>query len=119
MDLSTASYIFTVGIIIWLIGVLSLWQVFVKAEYEGWKSLIPVYNSYILTKIAGQPLWVFICLFVPVVNVVSIALISLGVAKAFGRGFGMAVVLILFSYFGYMYLGWGQAKYVGAPAESN
>lgn len=113
MDYASASYILTVGIIIWLIGVLSLWQVFVKAGYDGWKSIIPIYNTYILTKIANQPMWVFILLFFPFVNLIAVIIISVGVANAFGKGFGTALALILFSFFGYMYLGWGQAEYQG------
>lgn len=30
------------------------WKIFVKAGEKGWKSLIPVYNAYILCKIAGK-----------------------------------------------------------------
>lgn len=105
------------AIIIWLIGVLSLWQVFYKAGYEGWKSIIPVYNIYILTKIAAQPIWVFLLHFVPGVNVVAALLVSLGVAKAFGKDTAFGVILWLFGYFGYMYLGWSKVAYVGHSAE--
>jgi hypothetical protein len=110
-------YILVVGLILWLIGVLSLWQVFYKAGYEGWKSIIPIYNAYILTKIGGQPTWVFVLLFIPIVNIVGHLLTSLGVAKAFGQEQWFGVVLFLFGYFGYMYLGWGQAEYSAVETE--
>lgn len=111
-----ASYILSVGLIIWLIGVLSMWQVFEKAGYEGWKSLIPIYNVYILSQIGGQPVWAFVILFVPVLNIVGALMISMGVAKAFGKGTGFGILLFVFNFFGYLYLGWGQAEYVGEKA---
>lgn len=112
MDFASASFILSTAIIILLIQVLSFWQVFEKAGYEGWKSIVPFYNSYILSKIGGQPTWVFVMLFIPLLNVVAIILISLGVAKAFSKGPVFAIIgLMLFSFFGYMYLGWGESQY--------
>jgi hypothetical protein len=31
------------------------WKVFTKAGQPGWAALIPFYNAYMLTKIAGRP----------------------------------------------------------------
>jgi hypothetical protein len=119
MNYAQASFIIGAVIIILLIQVLSFWQIFNKAGYDGWKSIIPIYNTYILSKIGNQSALVFVLLFVPVINVIASILISLGVAKAFGKGVGFAVVgLMLFSFFGYMYLGWGQSEYIQAKAEA-
>ncbi len=107
------AYLLTVGLIIWLIGILSLWQVFYKAGEDGWKSIIPIYNTYILSKIGGQPIWVFLILFLPFIGLIGSLLIALGVAKAFGKEPWFGFILFFFSFFGYMYLGWGQSEYVG------
>jgi hypothetical protein len=118
MDFASASFILSVGIIILLIQVLSYWQVFAKAGYEGWKSIIPIYNNYILSKIGSQPTWVFIMLFIPFLNIVAAILIALGVAKSFSKGPLFAIFgLVLFSFFGYMYLGWGQSEYTKIEVE--
>jgi hypothetical protein len=112
MDFATASFILSASLIIILIQVLSFWQVFTKAGYEGWKSIVPFYNTYILSKIGSQPVWVFVLLFIPFINIIGTILISLGVAKAFSKGPLFAIVgLVLFSFFGYMYLGWGDSEY--------
>lgn len=112
MNYGSASFILSMFFIIILIQVLSYWQVFVKAGFDGWKSIIPIYNTYILTKIGSQPLWVFLMLFIPVLNIVAVILISLSVAKSFGKGAVFGIFgLILFSFFGYMYLGWGDSEY--------
>ena len=40
-------------IILFIIFVIPLWQIFNKAGESGWKSLIPLYNLYIVYKIGG------------------------------------------------------------------
>ena len=118
MDFASASFILSVGLIILLIQVLSYWQVFAKAGYEGWKSIIPIYNNYILSKIGSQPIWVFVMLFIPFLNIIAAILIALGVAKSFSKGPLFAIFgLVIFSFFGYMYLGWGQSEYTKIEIE--
>lgn len=106
------SFIFTFGLIIYLVFVLSLWQIFNKAGEKGWYSLIPIYNVYVLTKIANQPVWVFILLYVPVIQIVASIMLAIALAKSFSKSTLFAIVgLVLFPYFGYMILGWGDAQY--------
>jgi hypothetical protein len=31
-----------------------MWKVFVKAGHPGWAAIVPIYNLYILTQIAGR-----------------------------------------------------------------
>lgn len=114
MEELSVGYYFGGAILLLFVQILSFWQVFEKAGHEGWKSIIPIYNAYTLSKIGGQPTWVFISLFLPILNVLGSILISLGVAKAFGKSVVFAFFgLMVFSFFGYMYLGWGSAKYIG------
>lgn len=117
MDVAAVSFLLTVGFIIILIYVLALWQVFTKAGEDGWKAIIPIYNQYILSKIGNQPVWVFLLLFIPFINIGASLLISLGVAEAFGKSTVVGVLIWLFPYFGYMYLGWGQAEYKAQDQE--
>ena len=35
----------------------ALWKVFRKAGQPGWASIIPIYNTYIMCKIAGRSGW--------------------------------------------------------------
>ncbi len=46
------------------------WVVFTKAGEERWKSLIPIYNLYVLLRIVGRPGWWLILYLIPIVNVV-------------------------------------------------
>ena len=43
-----------------------IWKVFTKAGQPGWASLVPIYNIYILTKIAGRPAFWLLFLFVQI-----------------------------------------------------
>lgn len=104
--------------IFWLIvvvlSIVAYWKIFTKAGEAGWKSLIPFYSSYILFKIAGRNGWGFLLLFVPIVNVVVMLMVSIDLAKHFGKDTLFGVVgLFLFSIIGYLILGFGEAKYVG------
>jgi len=43
------------GLIILIVA--GIWKVFVKAGQPGWAAIIPIYNIYILLKIACKPGW--------------------------------------------------------------
>jgi Family of unknown function (DUF5684) len=92
------------------------WKVFTKAGQPGWAALIPFYNAYILTKIAGRPGWWVLMLMIPFVNIAFGILLAIDIAKAFGQGAAFGVVLLfLLSGIGYLVLGFGEYRYVGAP----
>ena len=44
-----------VGVTVFMIA--SVWKVFAKAGEPGWASIIPIYNTYVVLKIAGKPWW--------------------------------------------------------------
>jgi Family of unknown function (DUF5684) len=91
------------------------WKVFTKAGQPGWAALIPFYNAYILTKIAGRPGWWVLMLIIPFVNIAFGILLAIDIAKAFGQGAAFGVVLLfLLSGIGYLVLGFGEYRYVGA-----
>lgn len=128
MDISTitsgfATYPYGPGFdFFWLVFAVVMliagWRVFEKAGEEGWKVLIPFYNSYTLFRIAGRNGWGFLLLFVPLVNLVVLIMISLDLAKHFGKSgvFGF-FGLFLFSFVGYVILGFGEDKYIGTKHE--
>lgn len=45
------------ALIIAVLSIIAMWRIFTKAGEKGWKSLIPIYNVYILFKIAGRNFW--------------------------------------------------------------
>lgn len=108
-------------LVVWLailvLVIAGFWKVFVKAGHPGWAAIVPIYNLYILCKIAGRPAWWLILFFIPGVNFIVSIFISLDVAKAFGKGVGFAVGLIFLGFIFYPILGFGDAQYQGPPAR--
>ena len=91
-----------------------LWKVFAKAGQPAWACLIPIYNLYILLKIAGRPGWWILLMIIPLVNIVVSILVAIDVAKAFGQSAAWGVVLLfLLCGFGYLLLGFGNYRYIG------
>ena len=95
-----------------------IWKVFSKAGQPGWAAIIPIYNAYILLKIAGKPGWWLLLLFIPLVNLVIGILVAIEVAKAFGKGTGFGLGLVFLGFIFYPILGFGSATYQGAPAST-
>lgn len=86
-----------VYIIIAVLGIVAMWKIFTKAGKPGWHAIIPFLNMYDLAEISGYNGWMFLLLFIPIVNIVMIILFMLGLAKNFGKGTGFAIGLILLS----------------------
>jgi hypothetical protein len=109
--------------ILWLLYVAFLvvylvaaWIVYTKAGEEGWKALIPIYNIWVLLKIVGRPGWWLILFLIPFVNFVIWIIVSIDLAKSFGKGTGFALGLIFFAPIFYMILAFGDATYRGPAA---
>ena len=45
--------------------VVSMWKIFEKAGMEGWECIIPIYSTYILTKIVNKPGYWTILMLIP------------------------------------------------------
>lgn len=91
-----------------------LWKVFTKAGQPGWAAIIPIYNTYVLCKIAGRSGWWVVLLIIPVVDVVILLILCLDIAKAFGKSGAFGFFgLFLFSIIGYPILAFGDARYQG------
>ncbi len=100
-----------------VIAIIGMWKVFEKAGQPGWACIIPLFNVYILLKIAGRPAWWLILFFVPIANFVVAIIVAMDVAKAFGQSamFGF-FLLFLFAGIGYLILGFGNYQYRGPAA---
>lgn len=98
--------------LIWLVLILVAgWKMYVKAGQQGWVSLIPILNILGLLKIVHRPWWWLLLMLIPLVNVVVGIILMLDLAKAFGHGVGMALLLIFLTVIGYLVLGFGSSQY--------
>lgn len=114
MSMATVLTIIGIETVLLVIMFVALWKIFTKAGEAGWKSLIPIYNLYIMFKISGMSGWWILLMLVPLVNVIGSILLSLNLAKSFGRSqlFGI-VGLYIFGLIGFPILAFGESQYVG------
>lgn len=106
-----------VSLVVGIIALVALWKTFVKAGEPGWAVIIPIYNSIVMLKIVGRPLWWVVLMLIPLVNIVVGIIVMIDFAKSFGKGavFGF-FGLVVFSIVGFCILGFGSARYVGPAA---
>ncbi len=107
-------------LVLGVVAVAGMWKVFEKAGQPGWGAIIPFFNLYLLCKIAGRPGWWWLLGFIPLFGgliwfILSL-IVSMDIAKAFGKSGGFGVGLWLLSFVFYPILGFGEARYGGASA---
>ncbi|HOO28336.1 MAG TPA: DUF5684 domain-containing protein [Lachnospiraceae bacterium] len=139
LAMGTAVVIFC--LILYVLYVIAYWKLFTKAGEAGWKSIIPIYNGYILYKIGWQVKWFWIVLGLGVISnilsaiggnspvviiivictlmsvaagIISGIIFNLKLAKAYGKGTGFGIGLIFLNTIFVFILAFGDSKYVGA-----
>lgn len=105
-----------VWLILCVIVIIGLWKVFTKAGQPGWMSIIPFLNFFILCKIAGRPGWWLLLMLIPFVNFIIWIVLSLDLAKKFGKGAGFGIGIALLSFIFLPVLGFSDAQYQGSAA---
>lgn len=113
-----AAVILLIELALLAVILVGFWKVFAKAGQPGWAALIPIYNCYILLKIVGRPVWWLILLLIPLVNIVIAVILSLDLAKSFGKSTGFAIGLLLLGFIFYPILGFGDATYQGPSVRA-
>ncbi len=88
-----------------------MWFLHEKANYPGWTSLIPIYNIYILIKIARKPAYWLFFLCIPYINIIFIIWLWNRIAKAFGKNEAFTVGIILLGIIFIPILALGSSKY--------
>jgi hypothetical protein len=104
----------TLGLAVFLVA--ASWKLFSKAGQPGWGCLVPIYNFYLMCKIAGRPGWWTLLAFIPLVNFVIMIIVCIDIAKAFGQGAGVGLGLAFLGIIFVPVLAFGSATYRGAPA---
>lgn len=96
-----------------------MWKIFTKAGKEGWASIVPFYNFYVMVEISKKPTWWFGMMFVPFANIVFMIMIMNGISKSFGKSEGFTVGMLFLPYVFYPILAFGDAQYVDAEKSNN
>jgi hypothetical protein len=105
-----------VWLILVILPIVGMWKTYSKAGQPGWAAIIPIYNLIVLLQIVGRPIWWFILMLIPVVNIVIAIIVFVELAKCFGKGIGFAIGLFLLAPIFFLILGFGSAQYT-APTN--
>ena len=105
-----------------ILQIIITWKVFTKMGLDGWKSLIPFYNTYVLCeKVFGNGLYM-LCLFAAAIPVVGeillllfIIIMNIRLAKSFGKDTAFVVGLIFLPTIFMGILAFGNAQYQQLP----
>lgn len=98
-------------------SIVTFWKLFTKAGKPGWAGLVPFYNIIVFLEITGRPLWWFVLLLIPFVNLVIAVVVTLDMAKVFGKDTGFGLGLLFLGFIFYPILAFGEARYIGPVAS--
>ncbi|HUZ21087.1 MAG TPA: DUF5684 domain-containing protein [Acidimicrobiales bacterium] len=112
---SSGAYV-VVYVVVVVLEITAIWRLFTKAGRPGWAAIIPIYNAYVLLRIVGRSGWWLLVYFIPLVNLVALAIVMYDLARSFGRGGGFAIGLFFLSFIFVPILGFGPATYRGPAA---
>lgn len=97
-----------------LLVIAGTWTMFAKAGQPGWAAIIPIYNLYVFCKVAQRPGWWLILLLIPILDIVFFLIVSVDIAKYFGKGTGFGIGVWLLPFIFIPVLGFGSAQYRAA-----
>ena len=108
--------------ITWALTIIATWKIFKKAKEPGWKSLIPIYNTYTLYKIIGLSFWKWLiipALIIGLLSGVSGYITGLSsdyeVIGAIPTLIGCAIEVIILTKFAYYFAkAYGKGKWFAA-----
>jgi hypothetical protein len=101
------------GIIVGVLLLIAVWKILTKAGEKGWKAIIPFYNMYTLVKVVDGKGIKFLLFLIPIVGFIYDIIFSIRMAKAFGKGTGFGIGILLFPNIFTLILGFGSAEYKG------
>ena len=91
---------------------IGLWGIFTKAGLAGWKSIVPIYRSWLwLRKVIERPWWWMIFLFIPFLNIFMGYLMIWKTIRLYGKTSYLALIPgTFFNYFYLPYLGFSKKQ---------
>lgn len=111
----------TVLVILYLLLSIGLWKLFSKAGQKAWIAFVPIYNYIVWLRLIKKPWWWVFLLLVPGVNFLMLAVISVQLAKAFGKKGNIELTFAaLVPYIYFIFIGFKEdVKFIGPEEKSN
>lgn len=126
-----------VSLIMAILEIIGGWKVFQKFGEPGWKAIIPFYNFYVEYKYTWKPIMALPVIILGIGGGIAMECVAEGsvlqtvfslvflvgwvfsivgfhkLSKAFGKGIGFTIGMVLFPGIFRIILGFGKAQYVG------
>ncbi len=109
--------VFVVYLAIVVVVIAGIWRAFEKAGAPGWAAIIPIYNVYVMVKMADKEGWWVILFLIPLVNLVVGFIVFEVIARKFGKTSGFAIGMLLLGFVFWPMLGFGDAEWEAAPVQ--
>lgn len=87
-----------IAVAAYVVTSLFLGRIFKKAGIESWKAWVPVYNTWIMLEMGGQPGYWAILALIPIVNIVACVFICIAMYQI-GLNFGKEGAFVLLAIF--------------------
>jgi len=111
-----AGIVMLIYLAILIVMIIGCWKSYSKAGQPGWACIIPIYNMIVWLQICGRPIWWFILLLIPLVNIIIFLIVCIDFAKSFGKGAGFGIGIFLIPFVFIPMIGFGSASYQGPSA---
>ena len=97
--------------IILIITLIANWILFQKMGREGWESIIPFYNQYVLFEELYGNGWKFLLLLIPFYNIYVCIKLNIDLAHGFHKSTGFGIGLLFLSFIFLSILAFSSATY--------
>src|SRR5262245_49602939 len=118
---ATIAVFVLIFIAVYLLFAFAFLGVFRKSGKPAWAAFVPIANEWFIFETAGRPGWWVLLGFIPfcggLILFVLWIIVSIDLAKSFGKGGGFAVGLIFLPFIFLYILGYGSAQYLGPAAQ--
>jgi signal peptidase I len=95
-----------------------LWRIFEKAGHAGWMAIVPFYNIYIWLKVIHKPLWWYLFVLIPFINVFTLLLMVVDTLKCFNKhGLLDQALGVIFPFIYLPYLGFAPGEHYVHPTR--
>lgn len=98
-------------LVVSILYIVAVWKVFEKAGKPGWAAIVPFYNYFVMTEIAGKEILWFILLLIPCTMPIGWIVVNIDIAKAFGKETGYGLGLAFLPFIFYPMLAFSDARY--------
>ncbi|MFH2142156.1 MAG: DUF5684 domain-containing protein [Bacteroidota bacterium] len=102
-----------IGSVIVIFLIITLWRIFTKAGEKGWKAIVPGYNLLVILKIVKKDWWWIFLFLIMVVNFVILFILSIELARVFGKKPLFGIGLLIFPVIFYPILAYNKSVYKG------